>query len=280
MFSLAYIILPFSNATPADAITASLARYRRGGRGEVPEEWLQFHDQTAEVRSMHEATFTFTTDNGLRIEGGESWQLDSRAVRDEMERRGKDQWTVRFADLEPDIERFARRFVKPLERHPVTGGFGRWLNPLGRWDWWELGGRFDGRISGSPRRAGRATSVVSSGPSRGRAALERLQDAFGDALGQAVPPMIDVRADDNVELVSKLWNDLREEGEGSVPGALVLPPGSLDDSLRWISSWPSVSPPETLASFGLPERAEWNGVIAAVYAHFASHWAAGVSFHH
>ena len=50
MFSLAYVILPFADIVPADAIRASLARFQRGGRGEVPDGWLTFHDETQALR--------------------------------------------------------------------------------------------------------------------------------------------------------------------------------------------------------------------------------------
>ena len=58
MFSLVYVILPFSKQSPAEAIRASLARYQRGGRGDVPEEWLTFDDDTEHVRTLHETEFT------------------------------------------------------------------------------------------------------------------------------------------------------------------------------------------------------------------------------
>src|SRR5262245_43054223 len=78
MFSVAYVVLPFSERSPAEAIRASLARFERGGRGDVPEDWLTFHDETAHVRTMHEAVYRFTSDKGLRVEGGETWHLDTR----------------------------------------------------------------------------------------------------------------------------------------------------------------------------------------------------------
>jgi len=46
MFALGYVILPFSATLPADAIRASLARFQRGQRGDLPESWLSFEDET------------------------------------------------------------------------------------------------------------------------------------------------------------------------------------------------------------------------------------------
>ena len=282
MFSLAYVILPFSEAAPADAITRSLARFRRGERGDVPDEWLRFADKTAEVRAAHETRFTFTRGQGrsLGTEGGVNWLLDLSPILDEMERRGTERWQVRFADLEPDIARFATRFVRPLERHPVTGGFGHWLNGLGRWDWWDLGGRFDGAISGGRRQQGRTRSDVSSGPSQGRAVLANLENAFRDALDQPAPPHIDVRMDNNVELIVTLRDDLRSDGAIRLPHTLVLPQSLCAVELRWIGTWPELGPLDAVDALGLPAQREWRTIVEAVYDRFADHWAAGVAYHH
>ena len=55
MFSLAYVLLPVSDTPPAEAIRSSLARFQRGRRGDLPEAWLAFHDETEELREEHEA---------------------------------------------------------------------------------------------------------------------------------------------------------------------------------------------------------------------------------
>ena len=253
MFSIVHVILPFSELSPAEAIRDSLAPFARGGRGDVPDEWLAFDDKTEHVRAMHTARWIFTDQDkgGLRIEGGEHWHLDFRAIRAEMASRGLRQWTVQFAETEPDLAAFVDRYVEKLERHPITGGFGRWLNPLGRWDWWDLGGRFDGRIIGERRRQGRPVSRVSSGPSAGRAVLENVHGALEHALGSASPPEIDVRADDNIEMVSRLLDDARAGLDHAIPSAILLPPGSVDDRLRWLRSWPEIDPIGTLSLLGL-----------------------------
>jgi hypothetical protein len=60
MFPVAYVIVPFSDTPPADAIGASLARFQRGRRGDVPDGWLAFHDETEETRQFYEAQHIFT----------------------------------------------------------------------------------------------------------------------------------------------------------------------------------------------------------------------------
>jgi hypothetical protein len=69
MFALAYVILPFSDTSPADAIRASLAPFQRGQRGDLPESWLSFHDETEALRQDYEAQLTITTQgNGGGVE--------------------------------------------------------------------------------------------------------------------------------------------------------------------------------------------------------------------
>ena len=279
MFGLAYVILPFSDQPPAEAIAQSLARFQRGGRGTVSEEWLRFRDETAELRKMYERTFSFRLDRGLRTDGDDDWYLNSHAVTAAMKERGRDSWTVRFADIEPDFAAFVDKYASiRCERHPVTGGFGRWLNNLGQWDWWELGGRFNGVITGSPRGAIVSRSAISSGYSEGREAMEMLAGALADAVGDDAPESIDISSDDNIELVETLAEAGGQGLAHARPGALVLPPGSAEDDERWLDAWP-----ELYAQAGL-ESADWNGrswneIVTTTYARFPDHWAAGVAYH-
>jgi hypothetical protein len=190
MFGIVHVLLPASDRSPAEAIRALLAPFQRGGRGDVPDGWLAFHDETEHVRALHAASWDFTDEGrgGLRIEGGgEHWHLDFQAIKAEMARRGLRHWAVRFSETEPDLATFFDRRVENLERHPITGRFGRWLNPLGRWDWWDLGGRFDGRITRERRPHGRAASGVSSGPNQGRDVLDNVRGALARALGSEPP---------------------------------------------------------------------------------------------
>ena len=270
-----------SDIAPAKAIRDSLAPFERGGKGDLPEAWLTFHDETEHVKELHEAEFLFTREDGggMRVEGGDVTYLDVKAIGEEMAERDVRRWAVRFADLEPDLTLFAGRFVRDLETHPVSGGFGLWLNPLGRWDWWDLGGRFNGRITGERRPPGRTASLVSSGPSRGRTVLASIQERLTDALCTTPPPEVVVGADDDIEMVSRLLEDARTGRDHAFPGAVLLPPGSVPNEMRWLRSWPEIQPAETVTWLGLTPSASWKQVIAAAYARFPDHWAAGVAFH-
>jgi hypothetical protein len=279
MFGLAYVILPFSEVPPAEAIAASLARFQRGRRGDVPDDWLRFHDDTADLRAMYEATYTFKRKGGLSIAGGESWYLNSAPVIETMEQRGQTKWIVRFAEIEPNFPAFVERYVSiACERHPVTGGYGRWLNGLGQWDWWELGGRFNGAITGQKLRQGHARTAITSGSSQGREAFELLSGAIADACGDERVDEINVATDDNIELVATLAEALKQGLPNAIPGAIVLPSGAVEDSERWLDRWPELyakTLPETEAYHGPP----WQEIVKDIYERFADHWVAGVSYH-
>ncbi len=126
MFALAYVILPFSDTLPVDVIRAPLAPFQRGQRGDLPEGWLSFHDETDALMEDHDARLTITTHctGGMRIEGGPIWCVSTKKVMDEMRRRGLHTWSVRFADT-MDLNEFYDQFGKGLDRHPNTGAFGR-----------------------------------------------------------------------------------------------------------------------------------------------------------
>ena len=282
MFSSVYVILPVSNLAPAKAIRTSLAPFQRGGKGDVPDDWLAFHDETEELRAAYRAEFVFTREEGrgTRIQGEPYWHLDIGAINAEMVRRGLHRWQMRFADVEPDLDAFVKAYVRDLERHSATGGYGRWLNPLGRWDWWDLGGRFDGHILGERRKPGvRRTGIISSGQSIGRTVLANVTDVLAEKLGSEPPEDVVVEADANIEMVSRLAEDAQAGLASAFPGAILLPPGTVEDRLRWLQTWPKIDPKGTLAWLGLPDDANWESVVVAVYRRFPEHWAAGVAYH-
>ena len=172
-----------------------------------------------------------------------------------------------------DINAFYDRFSKGLERHPNTGAFGRWLNPLGRWDWWDLGGRFDGRIIGD-QRPGTARSVakVSSGANPGRIILANIENRLAEALGQEPFETLDVRTDQNIELVATLLEDARSNRANACPSsprttAWGRSKTVCDGSIRGrISGLKRHSP-----GWALSSQADWDAIVRAVYARFEDH---------
>src|SRR4051812_37635811 len=66
-----------------------------------------------------------------------------------------------------------------------------------------------------------------------------------------------VLSDGNIELVATLLEEARAGREHAYPGALVLPPGALSESLRWIDTWPQLGPADCLVWLGLPQDVSW-----------------------
>ena len=280
MFGLAYVILPFTDRSPAEAITQSLARFQRGRQGDLPEEWLRFHDDTADLRTAYETPHTFTCENALRRDGGSDWLLSTVAIMTALKERGREIWTVCFADIEPDFAAFVEQYCAfRCDRHPVTGGFGRWLNDLGQWDWWELGGRFNGAITGHERGNGLPRSAISSGYSEGRQAFEALAGALAGACGDAPPEEIDIFSDDNLELVTTLSAALAQGREQGLPGALVLPSESAPDEARWFDRWPELYWQTASEADAAEKPTPWAEIVRSAYQRFPDHWVAAVSYH-
>jgi hypothetical protein len=110
--------------------------------------------------------------------------------------------------------------------------------------------------------------------------MARVEDRLSEALGQEPFVMVDVQNDLNVEMVATLLEDARAGRENAYPGSLVLPPGEVDDRLRWIDTWPELGPEQAISWLDLSSEASWTAIVSAAYARFENCWAAGVAYHH
>jgi hypothetical protein len=185
-----------------------------------------------------------------------------------------DRFEGTFAEIEPDFDAFVRRFTRFDAPDTTTGRYGRWLNPNGFWDWWELGGRYNGTITGE-RRPAAAEQAISSGPSRGRLVLGNVAAALAGATASA-----EAEIEANVELVETLKAAAESNEKHGVPTALVLPIGSCADEVRWFDrvSWHEVKL-GTRKFLGAPPDADFPALVRAAYARFPDHAAAGVAYH-
>jgi len=146
-------------------------------------------------------------------------------VLDEMRRRGLRSWSVRFADT-MDINEFYDRFSKGLRSPSQHGCLRALANPLGRWDWW--GPRWSLRMAASLRISAQERRAASPRcrPARTRGGL--FLPIIEDRLPRRLPGTIrtlDVRTDQNIELVATLLEDARSDRDNACPSSLVLPPG-------------------------------------------------------
>jgi hypothetical protein len=194
-------------------------------------------------------------------------------VTDHLDACRLDRFEGAFAEIEPDFDAFVGQFTGCAEREPATRRYGRWLNPLGQWDWWDLGGRFNGAITGELRPAA-PEQFISSGPSRGRAIMENLAAALG---ARATNEAAEIEA--NVELVESLKAASRYEARG-LPTAIVLPAGCGADKYRWFDrvEWHEISD-GTRSLLGVTPDAGFKTLASAAYERFSDHAAAGVAYH-
>lgn len=96
-----------------------------------------------------------------------------------------------------------------------------------------------------------------------------------EACGQAPEPEVDVLNDNNIELVATLLETFDTAEGPRIPNSLLLPPDSVQDECRWLSSWPE------LVSSGPSEEwdRKWRSTVKAAYERFGGHWAAAVAYH-
>src|SRR5205085_1647566 len=154
---------------------------RQGGEDDFPRDKLAFDDVTDELEKLHRSKFRHNERGGFTWEGGHvgtgTYYLRSGALDEHLKACRLERFEGTMAEIEPDFDRFVRDFADVV-RDRSTGRYGRWLNPIGFWDWWDLGGRFNGAIVGE-RRPADGASIISSGSNPGRTILGNLAVALG-----------------------------------------------------------------------------------------------------
>jgi hypothetical protein len=257
----------------------ALSPFRRCGAETLPRENLAFDDVTDDLRQLHDLRITLRQEGSGVVVKGEDvttvGDLDFDGLGNLLRRIGQPTWSGRLADVEPNFDAFVHRFTKWKQRDPEADGYGHWLNPLGRWDWWELGGRFDGLVSGQPRSGAGMVSMISSGKNRGRDLLGGVLKALG---GNTSEVGAEIAA--NVDLVSSLLEAARRGEPHAFPTAIVLPVDASAPDFRWFDAlgWRPI-PAQTKALLFAAEDASFNEASMAAYKRFADMAVAGISYH-
>jgi hypothetical protein len=277
MYGLAYVIIPAQFESLQAELDRTLAPFQRGDEDLFPRERMAFVDATEDLRLLHSARFRYNPDGKIEWLAGDamrSYDLDFTALAEHLKACRLDTFEGTFAEIEPDFDTFVQRFTRFARVDATTGRYGRWLNPIGYWDWWELGGRFNGAITGE-RRPARAEPAISSGPSRGRAILGNVVRAFG---GRPSSERSEIEM--NVELVESLKGARERLEPRGLPTAVVLPLGACADENRWFDrvGWHKIRP-GTRERLGAAEDTDFAALLGAAYAKFPDHAAAGVAYH-
>jgi hypothetical protein len=277
MYGLAYVFVPTAFASLQLQLDRTLAPFTRGGEDRFPRSKLAFDDSTDRLARLHRSKFRYKSSHGftwLDGDGVSSFDLHLSKLSEHLAACRLDEFVGTLAEIEPDFDAFVRRFTDHVAHDPTTSRYGRWLNPIGYWDWWELGGRFNGVITGDRRPAG-AQQIISSGPNSGRAILGNLVAALG---GRESSEQAEIEA--NVELVESLKLAPDRDARRSLPTAIVLPIGCCADEDRWFDriDWHAIKP-ATRVFLGAPADADFPVLARAAYERFSSYAAAGVAYH-
>ena len=127
-----------------------LAPYQENNCGNVPRQFLEFHDsEEAERENWETGTRTMVDMNGrLYSPYDEVFKKPNASkygfcssdyeVPDELPRI-----EIPLKVLHPDYEAYLRECCGFEERDPETGKYGYWENPNAKWDWYEVGGRWE-----------------------------------------------------------------------------------------------------------------------------------------
>ena len=171
-----------------------------------------------------------------------------------------------FAEIEPDFDAFVSRFTAFRALDATTLRYGRWLNPIGYWDWWELGGRFNGAITGEPRPAA-SEHTISSGPSSGRALLTDILETLGGS-----EPDEKAQIETNVELLESLAERAEQRRDSRLPTAVVLPTDYCSDEDRWFDcvEWHDIKA-ATRTALGVSIDADFATLVSATYSRLPNH---------
>ena len=277
MYGLAYVLVPITFASLQSELDRTLAPFMRGGEDRFPRSKLAFDDATDRLTRLHRSKFRYNPDRSfVWLDGDSTSSFDLRMSKlaEHMAACRLDRFEGTLAEIEPDFDTFVRRFTEYDGRDATTARYGRWLNPIGYWDWWELGGRFNGAITGERRPAG-AQQIISSGPNSGRAILGNIVAALG---ARASSEEAEIEA--NVELVESLKRAADRDDAHSLPTAFVLPIGCCADEDRWFDrvGWHEIRP-STRSFLGTPADADFQQLVRATYERFPGYAAAAVAYH-
>lgn len=280
MYGVAYVIIPLEFSSLQSVLDELLAPFQRGGVDDFPRAQLAFDDVTEALKRLHAEAITLKSERegaDVTIVGGGAMagDLEFGALREFLRSTGARTWSGRLAEVEPDLDAFARRFTSWKQRDSDAGGYGQWLNPLGRWDWWELGGRFDGLVSGQPRAGAGSSSMISSGPNRGRDLLDGVARAL-----DAKPSEFEAEIAANVDLASALLDAARRGEEHAFPTAVILPVDAGPARLRWFDAlcWRPI-PAETKTFLRVADDASFQETATAAWERHADMAVAGCAYH-
>lgn len=126
-----------------------LAPFQENNMGDCPEEYLVFDDREDEMMAAYmtgsceqillsDGTQLSPYDDRFHVNMNNSWRTDYVYPDDSTK------VMVPFKAVYETFEDYASSWEGYSERDPKTGRYGYWNNPNCKWDWYQLGGRWNG----------------------------------------------------------------------------------------------------------------------------------------
>lgn len=150
-FTVSLIIPGAEENELEDRVDKMLLPYMEEGAGKLPREYLEFHDMEEEYLGEYQTE----TVARVRVEDGTTvWPWDKRfEVKDEVlpfctktvipEHLQKVE--LPFREIYRSFDEFCRDY-HGSKRDPEKARYGYWHNPNGKWDWYQIGGRWAGLL--------------------------------------------------------------------------------------------------------------------------------------
>lgn len=201
-----------------------LEPFQENNMGDCPKEYLEFYDVEDEYRKEYEedgvemircpdGALVYPWDDRFRVPA-EKFGFGTN-THEVPEGKGYEKVNIPHKERFATFEEFIKEWSGYGERDPENGRFGYWENPNAKWDWYSLGGRWNGFFKlkdGSKGSAGDA--AWGCDPARkGWADQARKKDIDFDAM-----------TNDAVVLAEEQWDKmLAEQAEAEFGGTYVTP---------------------------------------------------------
>lgn len=169
-----------------------LRPYQENNMADCPKEFLEFNDKEAEVLQNYQTgtvekvrlpdgKLVWPWDDRFRVKGTIGTGTNTHQIPDDCQ-----QVTLKFTELYPTVEKYAKDYEGYKGRDPVTGRYGYWENPKAKWDWYQVGGRWTGFFPLKPGAKGKTgqAGLTTDSAKPGYADMCRLKDIDVDRARQ------------------------------------------------------------------------------------------------
>lgn len=145
---------------PGEDLEALLAPYQENNMGDCPEKYLAFEDMTEELREeFAEKMLDVFVDPAGKPHLKYSHQFQHNppgrlGISSETRYLCPEGWTSKEIPVAEmyTFERFVEEYHGYNRKDEGVDAWGLWKNPNAKWDWWTVGGRWDGWLGGENER--------------------------------------------------------------------------------------------------------------------------------